>query len=266
LRRLDAAVGDRPASRLSLLRLPPQRHRQLRLLRVAGAVCEGDVDLRLALRLLQGLGDLLGVLGLLRLQLQGLRGASAAEPNICVAAGGEQRVQKGTTDCDANGTGSVAIARAADSEAYAINGDRNRATASGEGSYASASDGDNNTATASGDGSRACAGEGDNNTATASGAGAGDGGPGCVYALGDNSTAIASGDVSFAEAYDGNNNTAIASGDNSGASAYAGDNNTATASGDGSAAAAHDGDNNTATATTAGCTAEAIGGGVTATC
>src|SRR3954454_18744433 len=61
-------------------------------------------------------------------------GAAPARANtdLCVAANGEVRAQKGTATCAADGTGSVAIAKGDVSSATAIGGDHNRAKARGQ--------------------------------------------------------------------------------------------------------------------------------------
>src|SRR5688572_11031218 len=61
----------------------------------------------------------------------GAQTATAAS-DICIAANGEVRVQKGSAVCEASGPGSVAIAKGANSSATAI-GDHNRAIVRGRG-------------------------------------------------------------------------------------------------------------------------------------
>src|SRR5215471_8136804 len=94
--------------------------------------------------------------------------SAAAATDQCVAANGAVRMQKGTATCTADGTGSVARVKGANSTASAIGGDHNKATAIGANSVAQVADGSNNTATVSGDNSTAVSGGGDNNTATVS--------------------------------------------------------------------------------------------------
>jgi hypothetical protein len=88
--------------------------------------------------------------------LLGAQAASAAG-TVCVAANDEVRVDMGTATCEAEGTGSVAIATGEDSTAWALAGDWNRAIAGGDGSEATAGFGDNNTATATTEGCEAIA-------------------------------------------------------------------------------------------------------------
>src|SRR5829696_1009989 len=73
--------------------------------------------------------------GLLAGVLLGAAPAGAAV-DLCVAANGAMRAQKGTADCEASGTGSTAIAKDAGSFASATGGDHNRARASGDGATA----------------------------------------------------------------------------------------------------------------------------------
>src|SRR5215213_5312339 len=73
--------------------------------------------------------------GLLAGVLLGAAPAGAAV-DVCVAANGAMRAQKGTADCEASGTGSTAIAKDAGSFASATGGDHNRARASGDGATA----------------------------------------------------------------------------------------------------------------------------------
>lgn len=196
-------------------------------------------------------------------------GVATATPDLCVAANGEVRHQAGTATCEANGTGSIAIAKGGESIATATERDRNKALAFGDASSAEAIGGTGTKAIATGDGSIALAAAvagngntliassdgqhyvrdtGDGNTAIASGDGSG-----AFAHLGDGNTAIASGQGCFADAGgtefgDGNGNRAIASGQNSIAFAHEGEGNTATASGDESNADAGLGNGNTATA------------------
>lgn len=98
-------------------------------------------------------------------------GAAWAQPNICVAANGEVRVEKGTALCDAERKGSVAVARGDGAAATAVGGERNTAVAV-NGSFATASSAssnkaiategfsDGNTAIATSDGCDASATEG----------------------------------------------------------------------------------------------------------
>src|SRR4051794_17855962 len=73
---------------------------------------------------------------------------AVAATDLCVAANGAVRAQKGTATCAADGTGSVAIAKGDGSTATATGGDHNKAKARGQFSTASAGfGGDNNTAT-----------------------------------------------------------------------------------------------------------------------
>src|SRR3954451_12458530 len=92
---------------------------------------------------------------------------AVAASNLCVAANGAVRAQKGTATCAADGTGSMAIAKGDVSSATATRGDHNKARALADSSSAVAGLGDNNIATASGVGSTASAVNGDSNIATA---------------------------------------------------------------------------------------------------
>jgi hypothetical protein len=53
--------------------------------------------------------------------------AAGAASDLCIAANDAVRHQSGTATCDANGTASVAIAKGAESDATAVDGEGNRA-------------------------------------------------------------------------------------------------------------------------------------------
>src|SRR5687767_12195067 len=89
--------------------------------------------------------------------------AAQADTDICVAANGEVRHQSGTATCEANGTGSVALAHGANSSAEAINGDANHSLVHGNDSSAYTGGGDGNVAIVRGDEAYAGSGFGDGN-------------------------------------------------------------------------------------------------------